>query len=674
MPLHPPPSLVRHLRAGRCVLFAGAGLSAWAKLPTWGELLATLVAEVRDEGAVTDAEELQTLLAANQYLQVADCCKERLGQRFYEVLRSLRGGDGPVPEPHRLALRLPFAAWVTTNYDKLLERAYTAEHGGDQPRVLTHKDSLGTLLFDGAPFILKAHGDIDRPDTVVLTARDYSALIQGNPSFNAFFSALLLTKAILFVGYSLSDPDFRLLVDRQLTLFGDQVPDRWALMSGVGPVESELLWRTARIRVLSYPAGKHEEVLGFLRALEADLTLPLPRTRGDGLSLTTFDESDPGPPRGGPKSGYALHEPEPSSSSFGAETAASPSPLPPHALTLTLARGRSGIAAVLGRTGDPPLAQGEGAPADRAELLRVLATLGSPDAAAREYAASGRALAGCLPSAVIEALAGLGGDELLVLQLEPDLETLPWELLRVGERALAVYRPLVRAPVGVSEAARGYRPLRRPARALLIGDPTEYLPGAREEIEQVAALYQKARAADSTRLFGRQATAAAVLAALDATDYDIVHFAGHAWYDAQEVYLAVAGDVHVTASDLRPALSRHPPAILVLNSHFTAFVPPGVGIERQDAVPLPPTPVGRPGFTALAARTGVGAFVGCFGSPGDASSSRLATHLHRELLGGATIAQALYRARLALAQEMPADPTGLVYVLSGASELRMLPG
>ena len=35
----PPPSLIRYLREGRCVLFCGSGLSAWAKLPTWSKLL-----------------------------------------------------------------------------------------------------------------------------------------------------------------------------------------------------------------------------------------------------------------------------------------------------------------------------------------------------------------------------------------------------------------------------------------------------------------------------------------------------------------------------------------------------------------------------------------------------------------------------------------------------------
>jgi hypothetical protein len=38
-------ALAGHLRAGRCALFVGAGLSVPAKLPTWGELMDRLIVE-----------------------------------------------------------------------------------------------------------------------------------------------------------------------------------------------------------------------------------------------------------------------------------------------------------------------------------------------------------------------------------------------------------------------------------------------------------------------------------------------------------------------------------------------------------------------------------------------------------------------------------------------------
>jgi hypothetical protein len=60
-------------------------------------------------------------------------------------------------------------------------------------------------------------------------------------------------------------------MDRQLTHFRGFVPERFALMTDLGPVEREVLWRTARIQVIPYvnTSGKHEEVLQFLQTLRA---------------------------------------------------------------------------------------------------------------------------------------------------------------------------------------------------------------------------------------------------------------------------------------------------------------------------------------------------------------------------------------------------------------------
>jgi hypothetical protein len=269
----PPGLLVRYLKQSRCVVFVGAGLSAGAGLPTWRRLLLDVIDELVSSmpDGDTHQAELRALVDQGKLLEVADFCKEQLGAAYHQFLtEKLRGDTGAVPATHEVLMHLPFSAWVTTNYDKLLERAYFEVKKGF-PKTLTHKDTdtLGRLLFDAGPFILKAHGDIDRPETVVLTSRDYSEIIHANPAFNEIFTGLLLTKALFFVGYSLSDPDFRLLMDRQLTHFRGFVPERFALMTDLGPVERDVLWRTARIQVIPYvnDSKKHTEVLDFLRVL-----------------------------------------------------------------------------------------------------------------------------------------------------------------------------------------------------------------------------------------------------------------------------------------------------------------------------------------------------------------------------------------------------------------------
>ena len=181
------------------------------------------------------------------------------------------------PEAHQHVSRLPFRAVVTTNYDSLLEDSYFFETRR-RPKAPTHvdKDVLGTLLFDRAFFILKAHGDINRPATVVLTARDYREIIHRNPAFNAMFSALVMTNAVLFLGYSLGDPDLNLLLDSQLSAFSDQVPPRYALMMDVGEVQRTVMKQSAGIDVQSFPKGDYASVPKYLAALVAEV-----QKRGD---------------------------------------------------------------------------------------------------------------------------------------------------------------------------------------------------------------------------------------------------------------------------------------------------------------------------------------------------------------------------------------------------------
>ncbi len=649
MPITPPPTLIRHMRDGRCVLFAGAGLSAAAGLPTWTQLLKEIIAEVRAEAPdSTGHEELDRLLAAGKQLEVADHCKEKLGATRYSRILSdrLRGDTVALPAVHRAAASLPFAAVVTTNYDKLLERAFAEARGG-LPKVPTHADigALGPLLFDEAFFVLKAHGEIDRPETLVLTAADYRRIIHANPAFDSLFSALLMTKAILFLGYSLSDPDFRLLLDRQFTAFEGQVPERYAVMAGVGPVERDLLFRGAGIRVLPYPEGQHEELVAFLEALNVALdTKPVPA---------------PAP---------AARRSRSRSRSAGLRE------LPPPEAELTLRLAETSVHATLRVEGEP--VSWNSPPVDWAELTQAIQPAMSEWLPPREACLDlGPHLARYLP---VEAIRAVAEDTLIRLKLAPEVEKLPWELARVADMPFALRHPIARGPAAMADSARGQPSLRPPFRVLVIGDPTESvpLPGARAEALEIGELYRGVPGVQCTTLIGEQATFDAAVAALQ-DGHDIIHFAGHAWFGPQESYLVLdRTDTIVRAGDVRWLLGRRPPAILVLNSHYTAFVPPGAHAKESDELPhadaaVKPILGGHGGFTQTAWATGVGTFIGCFGSPGDQPARVLAVTLHRELIAGAPIATALLRARRALWTASDTDATALLYALSGAPDYRL---
>ena len=84
-----------------------------------------------------------------------------------------------------------------------------------------------------------------------------------------------MTHALLFIGYSLNDLNFRLLMESQLSTFGPGMPPRYALMPDVGENERAILKRNAGIEVLSYDTSKYGHrpvaaLLGHIRDQSCD--------------------------------------------------------------------------------------------------------------------------------------------------------------------------------------------------------------------------------------------------------------------------------------------------------------------------------------------------------------------------------------------------------------------
>ena len=545
MLIQPPASLVQYLTEGRCVLFVGAGLSASAGLPGWGDLLKGMLEVIRgDDSTRSDLDELQRLFDLGRFLQVADYCKDRLGKTRYQeyLAERLQPTSTETPEAHQHISRLPFRAIVTTNYDSLLEDSYFFETRR-RPKAPTHvdKDVLGTLLFDRAFFILKAHGDINRPATVVLTARDYREIIHQNPAFNAMFSALLMTNAVLFLGYSLGDPDLNLLLDSQLSAFSDRVPPRYALMMDVGEVQRTVMKQSAGIDVQSFPKGEYDSVPKYLAA-------PLRRC-GSGKLRVSLPRGVVSPRKQIPAPGVwkaRRHR----SKTPGRFRSRFRSRLNIVELFLRL-RGRELEARVTSPDGSVA-AQGRGRFPDRAELEALFCHLTKSfqwdeDLAKR----AGKALASCLPPDVLQALEGVFGENVITLQLSAETESIPWEWTEIGGQYLFSRFPVARAPVGIADAARGYPQFRSDLRVLLIGVPQGTMPGVEKEVTAIAAAYRQRHSTKCDVLFGSAATFEAVVSHLDSAEYDIIHFAGHAWYDRREAYLMLDEFAVIRANELR---------------------------------------------------------------------------------------------------------------------------
>lgn len=194
--------LAEHARLSHLVLFIGSGASVDAGVPTWRELIASVATKAGLEGTV--AEKLQALDPRD----AATVLQRRTGTDAAEVRKLICDEVNAVRGSltHALLASLRTREGVTTNYDQLFE---ITAHDASDP--------LAVLPFDrvrlGQRWLLKLHGGVDHPESIVFTRDDYLGAAASYGALYGLLQALLMTKAMLFVGYSLSDEDFHAVMN-----------------------------------------------------------------------------------------------------------------------------------------------------------------------------------------------------------------------------------------------------------------------------------------------------------------------------------------------------------------------------------------------------------------------------------------------------------------------------
>lgn len=162
---------------------------------------------------------------------------------------------------------------------------------------------------------------------------------------------------------------------------------------------------------------------------------------------------------------------------------------------------------------------------------------------------------------------------------------LPWELLHDGEDFLCLKRMFARMPAGQTfpRRTRDTAPLaetRQPKVLLIHSEAGEPLPAAETEIEAIrSSLAQMQRTPDVTVLSGADVTSSRLTDELSLGNYDVIHYAGHAGFDAQRPHLSY---LHLTSGEqfraerVQRLLEGHP--VVFLNAcESTRAAPPLTG-------------------------------------------------------------------------------------------------
>ncbi|MFL5108922.1 MAG: SIR2 family NAD-dependent protein deacylase [Xanthobacteraceae bacterium] len=262
-----PDELAIAIKERRAILFAGAGLSMSVGLPSWQEFIDRMSEELGIAGDDARTDDHHTI--AEYY---------RIKQGSIGPLRSWMDRNWKVSEDkvreskmHTLIVSLDFPIIYTTNYDRNIEAAFAA-HDRDYVKVANARDIAKTR--EGVTQIVKFHGDFDDDDSLVITETDYFNRLAFDSPLDIKFRSDALGKTVLFVGYSMTDLNIRLLLHKlwrtwQMSGYAKDRPKSFVFMARPDPMQQAILGEWG-ITALSGETDDPEEALtGFLEKLKA---------------------------------------------------------------------------------------------------------------------------------------------------------------------------------------------------------------------------------------------------------------------------------------------------------------------------------------------------------------------------------------------------------------------
>ena len=202
--LRPAEELAALATRGRLVLFVGAGVGVGAGLPMWDKLLVGL--GQRAGLSPLEQEQVRQLGELDRGEYIAQRLRAVGSNVGTEIAAVLRGHDN-VGLAHCLLAGLPCTEAVTTNYDELFETA--CADIGKPPAVLPYAPATHATRW-----LLKMHGCVSHEDDIVLTRQNYLRYAERNAALAGIVQAMLITKHMLFLGFSLRDDNFLRIVDQ----------------------------------------------------------------------------------------------------------------------------------------------------------------------------------------------------------------------------------------------------------------------------------------------------------------------------------------------------------------------------------------------------------------------------------------------------------------------------
>jgi tetratricopeptide (TPR) repeat protein len=238
--LNIPLGLRTALESGNCVLFLGAGIGEHARAadgkpaPDAPALAKDLAAEFSVEA--DDVSDLS---------RVAGIVELRRGRPELQGFLAKRLANLEPDDTLRWLFTIRWAAIFTTNYDRVIERAYELVSNPPQKSVTLTMTS--DLVRHDPRFevpICHIHGALfdSRSPQILITEDDYTRFRERRRMLFEFLKIEFAKSPVLYIGYSNRDPNWKMLIgELKSEFYPAPLPQSYRIAPRTDPLEAELL-------------------------------------------------------------------------------------------------------------------------------------------------------------------------------------------------------------------------------------------------------------------------------------------------------------------------------------------------------------------------------------------------------------------------------------------------
>ena len=294
-------ALIDSMRRVRPLALVGAGASVDSGYPTWAQLLKELEEEASRKPGVVAPKHMSLIKELPDPAWQAEEFYNLLGEKAFNDYIQRTFGPRTVEEPHHLIARVGFRHILTTNFEPCAEEALHAATDKRPKRVdwsdvAQVQDFFADLAHaQSDPSVVYLHGFADQPSNIVLTEKSYTRAYLREENKRRLI-ALFMTQPVVFIGFSMNDPDLSQIMREVLfCLPDDAVVDhdkpmlrkmRHFGLFGYRTLAERDLIRTRmqgkfglqtvfyRIKTLEDKTSSHEYLLDLLEAIASAVRQP----------------------------------------------------------------------------------------------------------------------------------------------------------------------------------------------------------------------------------------------------------------------------------------------------------------------------------------------------------------------------------------------------------------